>query len=91
VGSVFDLRDAYLKRVKMCASRINSRNASVFWESERNMDLLHTFLKRKHTVEGNQDKDLLQWIDQFDANKKEASLGFWYEMHKGIQESLREF
>lgn len=91
VGSVFDLRDAYLKNVEMTASRINSRNASVFWESERNIDLLYTFLKRKNIVEGNNDQCLLRWIEQFDTDKKEASLSFWYEMHKGIQESLREF
>ena len=91
IGSVFDLRDAYLKNVEMTASRINSRNASVFWESERNIDLLYTFLKRKHIVEGNNDQDLLRWIEQFDTGKKEAALSFWYEMHKGIQESLREF
>jgi hypothetical protein len=27
----------------------------------------------------------------FEKNKHEAALSFWYEMHKGIQESLREF
>lgn len=91
VGSVFDLKDAYLRNTEITASRINSRNASVFWESERNMDLLHTFLKRKHELEGSQDKDLLHWNDQFEKDKKEASLSFWYEMHKGIQESLKEF
>jgi len=36
------------------------------------------------------DAELVKWIDSFETDKTEASLGFWYEMHKGIQESLRE-
>ena len=75
----------------MTASRINSRNASIFWESERNMDFLHTFLKRQHTVEGNKDSELMKWLQDFEKDKHEASLSFWYEIHKGIQESLKEF
>ena len=29
--------------------------------------------------------------EYFEKDKQEAALGFWYDMHKGIQESLREF
>lgn len=89
--SVFGLREAYLKNIDLTASRINSRNASVFWESERNIDLLHTFLLRKQSVENNQNSDLLEWLKKFETDKKEAALEFWYEIHKGIQESLKEF
>jgi len=91
IGSLYDAKDKYLDSVKITASRINSRNASVFWESERNLDLVKVFLEKKHTIEGNNDTDLLNWIDFFKRDKKEAGLSFWYEMHKGIQESLREF
>jgi hypothetical protein len=34
---------------------------------------------------------LLKWIDDFAADRQEAALNYWYEIHKGIQESLREF
>ncbi|MCF7975797.1 MAG: aldehyde ferredoxin oxidoreductase, partial [Phycisphaerae bacterium] len=91
MGSLFDLRQPYLDNIRMTASRINSRNASAFWESERSIDLIHTFLKRKHTVEGQQAPELLQWLDHFEKDKHEAALSFWYEIHKGIQESLKEF
>jgi hypothetical protein len=40
------------------ASRINSRNSSTFWESERNADLVSTFLRRHRDVEGDTDKGL---------------------------------
>ena len=37
------------------------------------------------------DRELLDWIDRFDKDKQGAALDFWYEIHKGISESLREF
>ena len=42
----------------MTASRITSRNASVFWESERNMDMVFTFLKNKKETDGSA---ILNW------------------------------
>ena len=42
-------------------------------------------------LEGNRDAELMKWIDLFERDKNEAGLTFWYETHKGIQESLREF
>ncbi|MFC2140639.1 aldehyde ferredoxin oxidoreductase N-terminal domain-containing protein [Candidatus Auribacterota bacterium] len=91
IGSLYNLKQEFLNNNHITASRINSRNASIFWESERNFDFIHTFLKRKHIVDGNNDKDLMKWLKLFEENKKEAALCFWYEVHKGIQESLREF
>ena len=52
---------------------------------------MRLFLKRKRDVEGNTDPELGRWLDRFEADKHEAALDFWYEMHKGIHESLREF
>ncbi|TVR66216.1 MAG: aldehyde ferredoxin oxidoreductase [Spirochaetaceae bacterium] len=91
IESLFGLKEAFLANVAMTAGRINSRNAAVFWESERNMDYIITFLKRKRDVDGSSDPELLRWIERFEENKQEASLEFWYEMHKGTHESLREF
>jgi len=42
-------------------------------------------------VGGNTDPELLGWIDRFAKDKHEAALSFWYETHKGVHESLREF
>jgi glyceraldehyde-3-phosphate dehydrogenase (ferredoxin) len=91
VGSLFGMKEPYLERIAITASRINSRNSSVFWESERNIDFVHSFLKRKHEVEGDSRPELLAWLDKFEKDKREASLEYWYEIHKGIHESLREF
>jgi glyceraldehyde-3-phosphate dehydrogenase (ferredoxin) len=91
VGTLFGMKDQYLAQVAVTASRINSRNSSIFWESERNADLVHTFLKRKREVEGDSRPELLSWLDKFQRDKREAALEYWYEIHKGIHESLREF
>ncbi len=91
MGSLFDMKNEYIENNRITASRINSRNSSVYWEPDRNIDIVYTFLKRKHTVENNNDKELVRWLELFEKDKNETALQFWYEIHKGIQESLREF
>ncbi len=91
VESLFGLKESFLQSNAMTASRINSRNSSVFWESERNIDFVHAFLLREKTVKNIQNPELDRWIDFFKKDKKEAALSYWYEIHKGAQESLREF
>jgi glyceraldehyde-3-phosphate dehydrogenase (ferredoxin) len=91
IESLYGMKDKFMQSISITASRINSRNASVFWESGKSMDFIYTFLKRKKEVEKISDKDLIEWIERFELNKQEAALTFWYEIHKGIHESLREF
>lgn len=91
VGSVYGLKDEYLKAVAVTASRINSRNASVFWESERDLDFVATYLARRRDVEKDPDPELARWAEAFEKDRHEAALSFWYEMRKGIDESLRAF
>lgn len=91
IESLYGMKDKYLANIRATAARINSRNSSVFWESHRSIDYVFTFLKRKHETEGNNDPELLRWIDKFETDKKSAALDFWYEIHKGVHESLREF
>ena len=90
VESLYGLKDRLQEQIAATASRINSRNASAYWESERSIDYVYTFLKRKQTVDGVQRPELESWIKQFETNKQEAALAFWYEVHKGVMESLRE-
>jgi glyceraldehyde-3-phosphate dehydrogenase (ferredoxin) len=91
VESLLGLKSSYLQNNAMTAGRINSRNSSVFWESERSMDFVQTFLEREKTVNNIKNTELDKWIDLFRKDKREASLSYWYEIHKGTQESLREF
>ncbi len=90
VVSVFGIKEGFVDRVRDTAVRINSRNAAIFWESKRNIDFLETFLIRKKEIDGDTSSELAQWIDRFHKDRNEAAFEFWYEIRKGIDESLRE-
>ncbi|MCP3944858.1 MAG: aldehyde ferredoxin oxidoreductase [Desulfobacteraceae bacterium] len=90
MDSLYGKKEAFIESIRITASKINSRNSSVFWESKRNIDYIHTFLKRQQEVEGCDNPELEKWLKRFEENSKEAALSFWYEIHKGIQEELRE-
>jgi glyceraldehyde-3-phosphate dehydrogenase (ferredoxin) len=91
VGSLYDCKEQFLRAIDVLASRLNSRNSPIFWESQANIDYLHTFLKRKQEVDQEQDPRLGEWLEKFDRDQLEAAREFWYETLKGIDESLREF
>jgi len=91
MGSLYDCRAQLLQSIDVLASRINSRNSPIFWESEANIDYLHSFLVRKREVEQDQDPRLAEWLETFAADKFEAAREFWYQALMGIDESLREF
>jgi glyceraldehyde-3-phosphate dehydrogenase (ferredoxin) len=90
VQELFGDKEGFLRAIDLAASRINSRNSSVFWESERNMDYVYTFLKNKQKIVLD-NAALNEWVARFEADKHTAAYDFWYEIHKGIHESLREF
>jgi glyceraldehyde-3-phosphate dehydrogenase (ferredoxin) len=91
MGKLFGQEEGFLENISFTASRINSRNASVFWESERNFDLIHSFIRRQKEIYGVQGKEIDYWLDYFGRDKKLAALDYWYEIHKGVHETLREF
>jgi len=91
IGLVYGKKEEYLEAVKVAASRINSRNAAVYWESEADLSFVRSFLVRRRDVEKDASPELARWIAAFDADPKEAALDFWFEMRKGIDESLRHF
>ena len=91
IGELFGLEEKFLESISITASRINSRNASVFWESERNFDLVHSFIRRQKEVLGAESEELNYWLNYFERDKKSAAIDYWYEIHKGVYESLRDF
>jgi glyceraldehyde-3-phosphate dehydrogenase (ferredoxin) len=91
IGAVYGMKDRYLAAIGIAASRINSRNAAVYWESERDVTFVRAFLRRRRDVEGDASPELATWIAAFDADPAEAALEFWFELRKGIDESLRDF
>lgn len=81
----------YATRMRETAARLNGRNASAFWEAGRNAEFVEAFLRRKRDVEGQGRPELAEWISRFEKDRGEAALDFWYEMHKGTHETLREY
>jgi glyceraldehyde-3-phosphate dehydrogenase (ferredoxin) len=78
-----------LEAIARTASRINARNASVYWDSARNVEILSSFLARQRDVEGAGRPELRDWLQRFAEDPREAALGYWYEIHRGIHEALR--
>ena len=70
MDSLYGLKEQYLKSINNTANRIGGRNSSIFWESQRNIDMIYTFLMRKHTIEGNNDSELVKWLNFFKKDKK---------------------
>jgi len=91
IESLFGMREQLEKSIPMTASRINSRNASIFWESQRNIDFIHSFIRRHKEVEQTRHEELDNWLKFFDEDPKEAAYTYWFEISKGIHESLSEF
>ena len=91
MGNLYDCRERFLRAIDVLASRLHSRNSPIFWESERNIDFLHTFLKRKKKIDRDGHPELSAWLDKFSRDRVEGAREFWYETLKGIDESLREF
>ena len=89
--NIFGCRESFLQSISLTASRITSRNASIFWESGRVRDVISSFLKNKKMIDADTNDELKQWIDRFEKDEYAAAYDFWYEMHKGIHEKLREF
>jgi glyceraldehyde-3-phosphate dehydrogenase (ferredoxin) len=91
MDSLYNCKDRFLRAIDVLAARINSRNSPIFLESERDIDYLHTFLKRKKEIDNDKHPELSTLLDKFDRDRIEAARDFWYETLKGIDESLREF
>jgi len=79
-----------LLNAHITSRRINCRNAGVFWESKRTIDFVHQYLLREKTIRKTEDDSLDYWIARFTENKHQAAMDYWYEIRKGIDESLRE-
>jgi glyceraldehyde-3-phosphate dehydrogenase (ferredoxin) len=91
MGTLYGAREPFLRAIEVLASRLHSNNSPIFWESARDIDYLHSFLKRKKEVDGDEHPELASWLERFEGDRMEAARDFWYDTLKGIDESLREF
>ncbi len=70
------------------ARTLNAENRSVFWESERVIDIIRVYLEKM--LVGEPDNAVLKdWVDRFRADKMKAARAYWEEIKAGIQEALQ--
>jgi len=79
-----------LSEKNLTPRELGIKNIPVF--SVKNFDVVSSSIHMgKYYMYYGQDFITPREMNYFEKNKHEAALSFWYEMHKGIQESLREF
>lgn len=62
---------------------------SVFWESERTIDVIWQYLEKWERL-GLNDPDLHAWIERFQADRWEAARAYWEEIRVGILEAFQD-
>ena len=60
---------------------------SVFWESERVIDIIQAYL-RSWKEEGLNDPQLDEWILKFDKDKNAAAREYWQAMYDGMNDAF---
>ena len=91
IVSHFDLDLHYWSDAFKLAKVIHDHQsaASVFWESERVVDIVHGFLE-KWERDGLREPELLEWLARFRADKWQAARDFWQEMYDDMAEAFAE-
>jgi glyceraldehyde-3-phosphate dehydrogenase (ferredoxin) len=59
----------------------------VFWESERTVDIIQSYLKGWERL-GLKEPALHEWLERFRADKWTAARDYWNEIHAGILDAL---
>jgi glyceraldehyde-3-phosphate dehydrogenase (ferredoxin) len=90
MGKLYGKKYEFQDIAKSTSQWINTRNSSQFWESERNFDLIKSFIDKK-IQDGGTAPELLKWSARFNDNKRSAAYDFWYDIHKGVHETLKDF
>lgn len=89
INKHFKLNIDFFAHHKKIVQKINQNNKSVFWESERVIDIVFEFLK-KFLKENPEDKDAKEWINRFEKDKLKAAKEYWEEIRKGIRDGLKD-
>lgn len=90
MGALFGQQEQFMRAVSVLASRLNSYNSPVFWESGLDSGFVKSFLERQLEVEGNREPELARWVARFREDQAGAARDFWHETLKGIDESLND-
>jgi glyceraldehyde-3-phosphate dehydrogenase (ferredoxin) len=70
------------------AQQIYAASQARPWETERVFDVLLMHLVHCQRA-GCQDKGLIEWVDRFGRDKRQAAMAYWQQMRDGFDEGMR--
>lgn len=89
INKHFKLNIDFFAHHKKLAQQINQHNESVFWESERVVDIVKEFY-RAVLNEKPDNKDAKKWLAKFEKDKWKAARECWEEIRRGINDALKD-
>lgn len=85
IDKLYNVKIDYYKHHRKLAQMINQGNQPVFWESERVVDIIHSYLEKVQS----EDPDLKTWLKKFEEDKWKAAKEYWDEILRGIEEGMK--
>ncbi|MBN2459243.1 aldehyde ferredoxin oxidoreductase [Candidatus Woesearchaeota archaeon] len=89
INKHFGLNVDFYSHHKKLAQKINQDNKSVFWESERVVDIIREFF-RATLADKPDNNDAKQWLARFEKDKWKAAKECWDEIVRGISDALKD-
>lgn len=74
---------------RQLAAAMHEDNQAQPWETERVVDLIHTYLL-KYQKDGPKDAKLDEWVARFASDKPGAARAYWQELRDGFDEQVRK-
>jgi len=86
IEHLYGLKKEFIASINSLALNINDQGKPIYWESQKNIDIIHSFLKKKESIKYFDELD--GWVKQFDKNPQVAARKFWNEIYIGVQEAF---
>ena len=86
IDHLYGLKDEFIAKLNSFALKINDQGKPVYWETQKNIDIIHSFLKKKESIK--YFDELQYWVELFDKDEKKAAKKFWDEINEGVQEAF---
>jgi glyceraldehyde-3-phosphate dehydrogenase (ferredoxin) len=88
VNEIYNVNIDYNEHHRRLAAEINENNPSVFWETERVIDLMKTYVMKAQKDCAKNDK-LDQMAEDFKKDKVKAAKEYWDGIKEGVEEGLK--
>ncbi len=88
IEKLYGLKDEFVATIKSFALKINEQGKPVYWESNKNKEIVSSFVAKKESIK--YAKDLEKWQKYFNEDLEKASKEFWSEIYKGAQDYFKK-